>query len=199
MDRGGDQVHFRDRLIVIIRRTINTYIGQHFPADPNVKNLRAPSPKKYDGTDDIDLFMNFLKSVLRHMAINGFGGEDFDQYRVMIIGHYLEGKAESWYNKYVDAGIERGWSFEAVILELFKRFIHTATAGKAWHKYDTVDYDPKEGVKAFYDELMEAADHLPQRPTETELARRFMKRLPDSIITHLHNVHSVTVESTSFA
>jgi hypothetical protein len=46
--------------------------------DSNAKNLRMPSPKKYDSKDDVDVFMNFIKGVLRYMFINNYTGPDMD-------------------------------------------------------------------------------------------------------------------------
>jgi hypothetical protein len=75
------------------------------------------------------------------------------------------------------------------MVELFKQFVHTATAGSAWYK-------PKEGVRALYDDLMDAAERLVQPLSEIEISKRFMSKLPHELIRHLHLVRSITVETT---
>jgi hypothetical protein len=166
------------------------------PPDPNVKNIRMPGPEKYEGADDIDTFMNFLKALVRYMSIYGYGGPNWDSRRVTLLGNYLKGRAEFWYNKTIDIA-EYNYDFETVMIMLFNRFVHTATAGNAWNKYESVEYKATEGVRALYDDLMDAADHLVQQPTEIEISKRFMSKLPLKIVKHLHKVRGVTAETTS--
>jgi hypothetical protein len=82
------------------------------------------------------------------------------------------------------------------MVELFKQFVHTATAGSAWIRYESVEYKPKEGVRALYDDLMDAAERLVQPLSEIEISKRFMSKLPHELIRHLHLVRSITVETT---
>jgi hypothetical protein len=184
--------HIHDQIRVII----NDYLGVTLPVDPNLKNLRLPTPEKYDGANDADVFLSFVKALARYLSLHGYGGPDREFQRAVMLGAYLKGRAEEWYNRHVDI-TRRRVTFEEIIIDLFRRFVHTATAGQAWTRYENVDYSPKEGIQAFYDELMDAADRLIQLPSEIEISKRFMSRLPVELLKHLHLVQRVTAETTS--
>jgi hypothetical protein len=180
----------------IIREIILNYVGVSMPLDPNAKNLRLHGPDKYNGTDDIDTFINFLKGLVRYMYVYGYTGHEWDYRRIVILGSHLKGRAEFWYNKTIDISTYQG-NFETAMTLLFQRFVHSATSGHAWNRYEAVQYKASEGIRALYDELMDAADHLVQKPTEIEISKRFISKLPRKIAEYLHLYRGVTAEGTS--
>jgi hypothetical protein len=105
----------------------------------------------------------------------------------------LEGKAEIWYSNTTDVD---DIPFDEFMVAMFKRFVHSATAGNTCSKYEAVEYKAGDGVQAFYDNLMDTADWLIQQPTESKISRRFMIGLPDRLIDHLHTVKEYTIERT---
>jgi hypothetical protein len=86
--------------------------------------------------------------------------------------------------------------FEDVLVEMFARFVHTATSAQAYEQYDAVTYHASEGVQAFYDELMDAADLLTQCPNEVEMSTKFLMKMPESIYNYLVRMHGVTADGT---
>jgi hypothetical protein len=122
-----------------IRKIYLAYLGIHKPADPGIKNIKIPAPDKYNRSDDLDTFMNFMRAICRYLSLYGYGGPDHEAQRVIMLGTLLKGQAEFWYNQNIDI-LAGKYELDIILIELFKRFVHTATAGAAWTRYKSVKY-----------------------------------------------------------
>jgi hypothetical protein len=97
---------------------------------PELKGLRAKLPTTYGGDDDFDHLDNWLQGLLRYFKIHRITGMEKDRDRVLVTGTCLSGKAERWFCHEVErpTRIIRNWTFETVVIGLFRAFITTATA-----------------------------------------------------------------------
>jgi hypothetical protein len=62
-----------------------------------LKSLRIPSPEAYSGSEDIEVFDNWLLGLLRWLSLNHCGGPEQDQEQAKLMAIYLKDKASSWY------------------------------------------------------------------------------------------------------
>jgi hypothetical protein len=179
-----------------IRTLIYLSVGIEKTTESRIKNLKVPPPEKYEGEDDADIFINFLKAVLRYMSLMRLCGHDYDEERILVLGTLLKGRAELWYNTMID---DKSLEFDLLVIALFKRFVHSATAGSAYLRYEAVEYKPSEGIQAFFDSLMDAADRMIQRPSEIEISRKFVFKLPQELVKFIHTYKGYTVKRTKLS
>jgi hypothetical protein len=109
---------------------------------PEIKGLRVNLPEAYAGEDDIERIDNWLQGLLCHFKLNRLTADDRDADRVLVLGTCLKGKAEQWFNHEVECPLRvtPDWTYETVIIGLFRLFITTATAQQAVHRYGQVKY-----------------------------------------------------------
>ncbi|KAF9494614.1 hypothetical protein BDN71DRAFT_1507457 [Pleurotus eryngii] len=61
-----------------------------------------PKPDKYSGDANVEIFNNWLQSLLRWLRLQLYGGAERDGECVAMVGLFVEGKAATWYNDEVD-------------------------------------------------------------------------------------------------
>jgi hypothetical protein len=91
------------------------------------------------------------------------------------------------------------WTFESVIVRLFRAFITTATAQQAVRKYAQIKYSQEEGVTAFHRELLLWAGRLAQYPDEYSFKRRLFNGLPSELRYHLALYEGVSAEQSTIS
>ena len=123
-------------------------------------------PEPYEGEDDFDLLDRWLQGLLRFIKIHRLTGVDKDRDRVLVTGTSLKGKAERWFSQEVErpTHIIRDWTFESIIIGLYRAFITTATTQQAMQRYMRIKFSCDEGVMSFYRELLMWAGRLAQYP-----------------------------------
>jgi hypothetical protein len=170
------------------------------PGDlPELKGIRAKLPDPYKGEDDFDRLDNWLQGLIRFFKLHRLTGQDKDTDRVLVTGTSLQGRAERWFSQEVErpTRIIRDWTFESVIVGLFRTFITTATAQQAMQRYTQVRFSREEGVTAFYRELMMWAGRLAQYPDPYSFKRRLLNGLPSEFRHHLALYNGISAEHSS--
>jgi hypothetical protein len=86
-----------------------------------LKSLRIPAPEAYSGSEDIEVFDNWLLGLLRWLSLNHCGGPERDRERAKLMAIYLKDKASSWYLDNVENVTQRKsrWSFYKIIIGLY--------------------------------------------------------------------------------
>jgi hypothetical protein len=166
---------------------------------PEIKGLRAKLPESYEGEDDFDRLDKWLQGMLRYYKLQRLTADDKDKDRVLIAGSNLKGKAERWFCHEVERStrIIREWTFESVVVGLFRAFVTTATAQQAMQSYMRVRFSPDEGVMAFYRELMMLAGRLAQYPDPYSFKRRLLNGMPEDYRRYLALYKGVSAEHSS--
>ena len=150
------------------------------PGDlPELKGVRAKLPDAYKGEDDFNRLDNWLQGLLRFFKLHRVTGDDKDADRVLVTGTVLQGRAERWFSHEVErpTRLIRDWTFESVIIGLFRAFITTATAQQAMQRYTQVRFSCEEGITAFYCKLLMWARRLAQYPDPYSFKRRLVNGL----------------------
>ncbi len=181
------QRHIRDSLMGI-------------PGDlPELKGVRAKLPEAYKGEDDFDRLDNWLQGLIRFFKLHRLTGHEKDADRVLVTGTSLQGRAERWFSHEVErpTRIIRDWTFESVIVGLFRAFITTATAQQAMQRYMQIRFSCDEGVTAFYRELLMWAGRLAQYPDPYSFKRRLLNGLPPEYRHHLALYNGISAEHSS--
>ena len=70
---------------------IDRHVGQEVDHNNNVKALRVPEPKTYDGEEDPEVFKRWLTGLLRWFRINRYCGPALDDDRVACVPTFLQG------------------------------------------------------------------------------------------------------------
>ncbi len=193
---------FVDAQLRIIRRAIRDRVGHELGADsPALKNLKSvPSPEKYDGKDDSELFMSWLKLLLRWMESTRIIGPDLDGTRVSLLGQFLSDAARDWYDDTVD-NIESGrvWAFEDAICAMYKRFIHKSTARTAADKFHSAQYKKSSGVNGLWEYMKKHSIRMPVAPDEYTFNCKFVDALPEEIVVPMFQNKNISSEKTPSA
>ena len=163
---------------------------------PELKGLRAKMPDAYDGEDDFDCLEKWLHGLLRFMKIHRLTGVDKDMDRILVTGTTLKGRAERWFSQEVEhpRRIIRNWTFESVIVALYRTFITTATSRKAMQHYMNIKYTQEVGITTFYSELLQWAGRLAEYPDIYSFKRRIFGSLPSEFRRHLALFKSISPE-----
>jgi hypothetical protein len=93
--------------------------------------------------------------------------------------------------------IIRDWTFESVIIGLYRAFITTATTQQAMQRYMQVKFSCDEGVMAFYRELLMWAGQLAQYPDQYSFKRRLLNGMPAKYKHHLALYEGISAEHSS--
>ena len=92
---------------------------------------------------------------------------------------------------------DSNWTFESVIVGLFRAFITTATTQQAMQRYAQVHFSREEGVMAFYRDLLMWAGRLAQYPDQYSFKRRLLNGMPSEYRHHLALYEGVSAEHSS--
>jgi hypothetical protein len=113
--------------------------------------------------------------------------DDRDTDRILVTGNCLKGKGEWWFNYKVEhpTHLICDWTFESVIVGIFRAFITTTMAQQAVWKYTQIKYSQEEGITAFYYKLLLWARCLTQYPGEYSFKQKILNRLPSELHYHL--------------
>jgi len=166
---------------------------------PELKGLRARMPDAYEGEDDFDRLERWLHGLLRFMKIHRLTGVDKDMDRILVTGTSLRGRAERWFGQEVEhpKRLVRDWTFESVVVGLYRVFITTATSQKAMQQYMNIQYTQEEGINAFYNELLMWAGRLAEYPDVYSFKRRIFRSLPSEFHRHLTLYDGITPEMST--
>ena len=147
---------------------------------PELKGLRAKMPDAYKGEDDFDCLEKWLHGLLRFMKIHCLTGVDKDMDRIQVTGTTLRGRAKHWFSQEVEhpRRIIHNWTFESVVIVLYRTFITTATSRKAMQHYMNIKYTQEVGITTFYSELLQWAGRLAEYPDIYSFKRRIFGSLP---------------------
>ncbi len=120
---------FVEAQLRIIRKAIKCCVGKEKPDVPALKgfkNVPSPEKEKYDGKDDAELFMLWLKQLLRWMEISQVVRPDLDETQAGLSGLFVTGPARHWYDEIVDNVLGDGtdWLFSDTVCKMYKHFIH---------------------------------------------------------------------------
>ncbi|KAI0643259.1 hypothetical protein C8Q79DRAFT_1094822, partial [Trametes meyenii] len=164
-----------------------------------LKNIKGiPSPEKYDGKDDGESFMSWLKLMLRWMELSRITGNNLDGARTSLLGQFLTGPASEWYDDVVDNTHADGriWVFEDAVCAMFKRFIHRSTARSAADKFHSAKYKKESGVHGLWEYMIKWSLKMPRQPDDYTFNRRFMDALPEELYVPMLTNRNVSVEKT---
>ena len=102
---------------------------------PEIKGIRAKLPEAYEGKDDFNHLNSWLQGLIRFIKIYCLMGVDKDLDRVLVTGTCtcLKGKAECWFSHKVERPnrLICDWTFETMIVGLYRAFITTTMAQQA--------------------------------------------------------------------
>jgi len=163
---------------------------------PELKGLRAKMPDAYEGEDDFDCLEKWLHGLLRFMKIHRLTGVDKDMDRILVMGTTLRGRAKRWFSQEVEhpRRIIRDWTFESVVIVLYRTFITTATSRKAMQHYMNIKYTQEVGITTFYSELLQWAGRLAEYPDVYSFKRRIFGSLPGEFRQHLALFKNISPE-----
>src|SRR5262245_26376042 len=152
----GGAAKYENKIMRRITKMIHSRVGlpMAYMLD-KIKHIKPPAPKSYNGEDDIEVFEAWLADILHWFRVTGMAGPDKDPFQVDLCGIYLTGIASTWYNTEVEAWerTKRDWTFEELIIALYKQFIHEVTTQNANTHYKNTRYSKTKGALAFYNEL----------------------------------------------
>ena len=103
--------------------------------------LSIPSPDKYLGSPDLEVYETFVAGILQWLRLNGLLGKDNTNFQVEYLGTRLKGNTLEWYTINVERHDQpiKNWSLEAVIEGLQKHFLNTLTHRQASNKFETIE------------------------------------------------------------
>jgi len=146
---------------------------------PELKELCTKMPDTYEGKDDFDCLEKWLHGLLRFMKIHRLTGVDKDMDRILVTVMTLRGRAEHWFSQEVEhpRHIICDWTFESMVIALYRTFIATATSQKAMQHYMNIKYTQEVGITTFYSELLQWAGQLAEYPDVYSFKRRIFGSL----------------------
>ncbi|KAK1219918.1 hypothetical protein PQX77_017342 [Marasmius sp. AFHP31] len=99
----------------------------------------------------------------------------------------LGDKALQWYDDEVASPhrTRTHWTFEDVIIGIFDHCVQMSTVQEAATQFDNVQYDPKKGIKDYYNTLCRWAGQITNIPDKFTFKRQFVKGLPDYLIREM--------------
>ncbi|KAK1225536.1 hypothetical protein PQX77_011526 [Marasmius sp. AFHP31] len=175
------QIHHKYRI------QIRERVDQIIPEIDGLKSIKVQEPDHYSGEADVEKFEAFLMAMLRWMVVNKLTGPKADQLRLECLGILLTGNALQFYNDEIASphrSRER-WSFEDAVIALFDHCVQTTTVHQAAEKFDQVTYDPKKGVRRYYNTLCRWANRMLVRPDKFTFKRKFIQGLPEELIPEM--------------
>ncbi|KAI0737519.1 hypothetical protein C8Q80DRAFT_1125296 [Daedaleopsis nitida] len=199
--RGSDpNAKYIEQQLHAIRLIIRRRVDMEIEERSTLKNLKnVPSPEKYNGRDDAEEFMTWLRALLRWLEIHRVVGPDLDGDRVTVLGQFLTGAAMDWYDETVDTMHPQGrvWVFEDAVCAMFKRFIHRSTARYAADKFNAARYSKTSGINGLWEYMVKWAMKMPRYPDDYTFNRKFVEALPEEIAIPMFRNKGVSVERSS--
>ena len=106
--------------------------------------------------------------------------------------------AATWYTDNVEAWNQKvkSWTFEWLICELYKQFIHEVMAQNAATSYKKTRYSRAKGALAYYNDLHRHTSRMVQPPDKYSLKRKFIEGLPKNLVKNLLKLCRVSAEHT---
>ncbi|PPQ85960.1 hypothetical protein CVT25_001693 [Psilocybe cyanescens] len=150
-------------------------------------NQKMDTSEKYAGLPKFADLENWLSSLCYRFAVRQMGGPELDRVRTMLLIEHLEGEALQFYLRHV-TNVKRSkfdWTFETVILALYKRFVHPLSMQDAREEFKKAKFAANKGVQGFYDVLLEYAQNMYEWPDEYTILEAFLDRIPEYIRIHL--------------
>lgn len=166
-----------DRLIMIYRERV----GKELALPKDAKPMRIdPKITKYNGSLDFHVLEKWVMDVSMYFELSHLVGKSRDAERMNLMLTYLEGSADVWYRNRVLSIYRdrRDWISEDIIIGLFTRFIKTITLHDIAYRFDAFKWRSDHTVDNFYDEMIDLANLMAIRPSETELKKKFIHNLP---------------------
>ncbi|KAJ8508681.1 hypothetical protein ONZ45_g9087 [Pleurotus djamor] len=120
--------------------------------------------------------------------------------RVLLMSSFLEGQALAWFDHVVDGNrSHREWSFNNAVVALFDRFIPWKAVCDAGDLFDGTRYNPKFGVRGFYELLHLRGARMVYPPGRTTFVDKFTKGIPSNVFQRLRertivDLHSLTLD-----
>ncbi|KAJ3474939.1 hypothetical protein NLI96_g12162 [Meripilus lineatus] len=185
-----------DNSFVWITKTIDEMLGEELETS---RSIKMKEPDKYDGRDDLDMFDEWLMSIVQWMALMQLGGPKRDRLRLITLGQCLSKNALEWYNSEVASPnrLHRKWTYKEVVCELFDHFIHKVSGKKASNKFKNVKYDPRKGASHLFTEMRKYARRMIETPSEYDQSVVFVEALPEEIRKGLRIARQITEERNS--
>ncbi|KAJ3485897.1 hypothetical protein NLI96_g4629 [Meripilus lineatus] len=185
-----------DNSFVWITETIDEMLGEELETS---RSIKMKEPDRYDGRDDLDMFDEWLMSIVRWMALMQLGGPKRDRLRLITLGQCLSKNALEWYNSEVASPnrLHRKWTYKEAICELFDHFIHKVSGKKASNKFKNVKYDPRKGASHLFTEMRKYARRMIETPSEYDQSVVFVEALPEEIRKGLRIARQITEERNS--
>ncbi|PPQ86073.1 hypothetical protein CVT24_012965, partial [Panaeolus cyanescens] len=146
-------------------------------AESGTNAFKWPTPAKYTGSSDVELFDEWVYSVFQFFRMNGYGGSEYDEYLCTSIGAFLSGNASSWYYERVCSPnrVQKHWTLIEIINGLYDRFVHEVTSRDARDRFFAAKYDTVNGIRGLVMELKKWGQHMPQCPSGYEFKNRVLK------------------------
>ncbi|KAJ8508675.1 hypothetical protein ONZ45_g9088 [Pleurotus djamor] len=159
------------------------YIEKHLAKQVNIPLDALPLPKKYDGTPSVDTFDTWFHTFVRWMSCHPCDGSDLDRKRLLLLSCFLEGHALAWFDHVVDGyQSRREWTFNEAIIALHDRFISWKVTHEAEEIFNSTKYDPKYGVRAFYELLSLRGAKMVHSPGQRTIVKKFLNGIPPQYI-----------------
>src|ERR1700729_3086394 len=197
-DGIAHEIAYENEVLRRIRKMIRDRVGYELETQVDTKSIRISAPDKYSGEDDIEKFDVWLTGLLRWMRVHNVTGPNKDTLRVDLCSTTLTSLAATWYTDNVEAWNRKvkNWTFERLICELYKRFIHEVTAQNAATSYKKTRYSRVKGALAYYNDLRRHASRMVQPPDKYSLKRKFIEGLPEDLVENLLKSRRVSAEHT---
>ncbi|KAF9259718.1 hypothetical protein L218DRAFT_1003458 [Marasmius fiardii PR-910] len=146
-----------------------------------------PKPDYYRGEDDMTLFFEWVRSLVRWLNAADLCGRDVrwsnhrnmyvrtsvDIQRTSVTVAFLKGSALQHYEDVIEPvpdeidpedPLQGRWTFIQLIASLYRRFIHDASLHKVADRYESVRYSKSCGVEGLFNSLKKHAKALPTPP-----------------------------------
>jgi hypothetical protein len=126
-------------------------------------------------------------------------GDDLDEERVFLTGHYLGGAALKWYEQEVESPRvpRQDWDFKSPICELYRQFMTGMTAQRATEAFERVAYSRSKGAITFWNKLKDAASRMNHHPDDYTMRSCFIDGLPHHIMQHIFTHDKISKEHSS--
>ena len=131
--------NYQERLLHRIRKLIRQMVRIQPVYPEGFKGIKQHLPTAYAGKSDIELFDSWLCELLRYFQLSQMARPKWDELCITTTGQVLKDAAARWYTNNVESPyLEQDWTFEDLICELFKHFVHGSSAQKALDVYNKI-------------------------------------------------------------
>ncbi|KZT23936.1 hypothetical protein NEOLEDRAFT_1179686 [Neolentinus lepideus HHB14362 ss-1] len=130
--------------------------------------------------EDVIEFENWLHHVLDEFDLMGIGQAQYDVYQVNFLPSYLKEEPSTWFQSTIQ-GVDSApqvWTFTAVVITLFKRFLYTSMPKEANNKFEAIKYTT-DSIKKMCDELEFWASHRVEPPSDYDFSHAIFNHLPE--------------------